>query len=95
MAAADALYKGRTLEVTGGVQISKSIVLVDQYIVVLYGSDDPTNQTWGVQFTFNKNTDSRLYQIEKRQTVTIRGRCDGLQQDVVLRDAELVNVKPK
>jgi hypothetical protein len=94
-AAADSLYKGRTLEVTGEVMISKSILLIEQYIIVLYGSEDPANQTWGVQCTFSNNTDTRLYQIEKRRMVTIRGRCDGLQQDVVLRNAELVNVKPK
>ena len=94
-AAADSMYKGRTLEITGEVQISRNVVLIDQYIIVLYGSNEPTNQTWGVQVTFSNSTDQRLYQLEKHQIITVRGRCDGLQQDVVVRDAELVEVKSK
>jgi hypothetical protein len=94
-AAADALYKGRTLEVTGEVLISRAIVLVDQYCIVLDSGFEATSNTWGVQCLFNNNQDARLYQAEKHRIVTVKGRCDGLQQDVVLRDCEFISLQPK
>ena len=94
-AAADAKYKGRRLEVTGEVIISRVVVLIDQYCIVLNGEIDPTFTSWGIQCLFNKTSDTRLYEAEKHRIVTVRGRCDGLQQDVVLRDCELVSLQPK
>ena len=44
---------------------------------------------------FFNTSDPRLYEAEKHRIVTVRGRCDGLQQAVVLRDSELINVQPK
>jgi hypothetical protein len=93
-AAADNLYKGRTLEVTGEVMISRAIVLVDQYCIVMYPGLDALSNTWGVQCFFDDNQDARLYQAEKRRIVTVKGRCDGLQQDVVLRDCVFINLQP-
>lgn len=89
-AAADALYKGRALEVTGKVKISRAIAVVDQYVIVLDSELPPTDNSWGVQCVFNTTQDGRLYKAEKNRIVTIRGRCDGLQQDIVLRDCEFI-----
>lgn len=94
-AAADARYKGRTLEVTGEVIISRVVILVDQYCIVLNGEWDNTFQTWGIQCYFKNTSDPRLYEAEKHRIVTVRGRCDGLQQDVVLRDSELIQMEAK
>mgnify|MGYP001400240770 CR=1 FL=1 len=93
--AADALYKGRILEVTGEVMISRAVVLVDQYVIVLDSGFEATSNTWGVQCLFNNIRDARLYQAEKHRIVTVKGRCDGLQQDVVLRDCVFINLQPK
>lgn len=94
-AAADSLYKGRTLEVTGEVQISKPVILTDQFVIVLYGSSIPTEQGWGIQCNFENMADPVLAEVDRHEIATIRGRCDGLQQDVVLRDCELLKAEPK
>jgi hypothetical protein len=90
--AADALYKGRTLEVTGIVSLSRAIVMTDQYIIVLNSEVEPTSNSWGVQCVFNTPRDIRLYKAERKQIVTVKGRCDGLQQDVVLRDCQFISL---
>jgi hypothetical protein len=91
-AAADARYKGRTLEITGEVLISRAIVVVDQYCIVLDSGLGEGSNTWGVQCFFEDNQDARLYKAEKHRIVTVKGRCDGLQQDVVMRDCEFINL---
>jgi len=88
-AAADALYKGRTLEITGIVSISRAIV-TDQYVIVLNSEVEPTANSWGVQCVFNTTRDARLYKAERNKTITVKGRCDGLQQDVVIRDCQFI-----
>ena len=89
-AAADALYKGRMLEVTGKVSISRAVAVVDQYVIVLNSELPATDNSWGVQCVFNNTQDARLYKAEKNRIITLRGRCDGLQQDIVLRDCEFI-----
>lgn len=92
-AAADALYKGRMLEVTGKISISRAIAVVDQYVIVLNSELPPTENSWGVQCVFNTTQDARLYKAEKNRIITVRGRCNGLQQDVILRDCQFISLQ--
>jgi hypothetical protein len=94
-AAADAQYKGRMLEVTGEVLVSKAVILVDKYYIILDADPEDTANVWGIQCTFDDTRDPALYEVIRHQTATIRGRCDGMEQDVVLGACELVSVGPR
>lgn len=66
--------------------------MTEQYVIVLNSELEPILNSWGVQCVFNNTRDARLYKAEKKQIVTVKGRCDGLQQDVVLRDCQLISL---
>ena len=94
-ATADAKYRGRTLEVTGEVIVSRAVIFVDKYYIILNGNTKDTSNQWGIQCAFNNTLDEKVNAVEKHEVATIKGRGDGMEEDVVLGDCELIKVVPK
>ncbi len=87
--AADAEYKGKTLEIYGMVyDIGKDIL--DKPYIELLGENI---YVWGVQCMFDSNYESQIAQLVKGQNVTIRGRCTGYIINVLVEDCILVNLE--
>jgi hypothetical protein len=73
---ADATYKGKVLEVTGQVRlVSKERIA---RITVEIGGRDPQSET--IDCDFGSATQAELAGIDLGQTVTIRGKCKGLDR---------------
>ena len=83
--AADASYKGKTLEITGTVSdIKKDIT--DTLYVTLKG-----DQYFGdVQCYFNDKYTSQLASLKKGQQLTVMGKCDGLLMNVLVKNCDIV-----
>jgi len=84
--AADNKYKGKLVQVSGEVdKIGKDIT--DTMYVVIKG--DSSNFT-DVQCFFNKDKADQLAQLQKGQSLTIKGKCNGLMMNVLIKDCEII-----
>jgi hypothetical protein len=80
--AADKIYKGQRIRVTGTVSEIKKDITDDIYVLL-----DGINMVRNVQcFLDDENAASKL---RKGQTVTLEGDCDGLLMNVILKDCIL------
>ena len=85
--AAEAQYKGEILLVTGTVD-SIGINLVGIPFVKLAGN---SVEAWRIQCIFNKGDDAKLTELERREKITIQGKCDDyLPPDVIMKDCVLI-----
>ncbi|MBP3256256.1 MAG: hypothetical protein J6M60_07230 [Clostridia bacterium] len=85
--AADAKYKGKKLQLTGDVSDIDREIAGNTYINFEVGF------LQNVRLTFKKSEESKVAQLSKGQTVTVRGICKGtlISTTVSLTDCELVN----
>jgi len=83
--AADTSYKGKTLEITGAVNEIKKDITNTMY-VTLKG-----DQYFGdVQCYFNDKYTSQLANLKKGQQLTVKGKCDGLMMNVLIKNCEII-----
>ncbi len=82
--AADQRFKGKTLQVTGIVESIKKDMLNQPYLTL--AGNGPLA---GVQCYFAKSHEGELAQIQTGMGVSVKGRCDGLMMNVLLRGCVL------
>lgn len=80
--AADKLYKGRTVEVSGSIRSIGKDVMDEMYVCL--DSDDLIRAT---QCFFDKSHEDALSKMSKGQFVRIVGRCNGVFGNVMLKDS--------
>lgn len=84
--AADQLYKGNLLEVTGKVNsVNKNLMGV--YFVKLSGGGI---EAWEIQCMFDEQYGSVVEQLQQNDVVTIKGMCDGYYMSIKMKDCVLV-----
>jgi hypothetical protein len=82
-AAADKLYKGKLLAVTGVIHdVGTDPLLNDAPEIVLSGG--LMNQAQGVDCTFDKRYASEVATLKPGQTTSVLGICDGFAVNVIL-----------
>lgn len=85
--AADEHYKGKVLEVSGIIRsIGKDIM--DTMYVSLEGGGE--FEMRGVQCYFADSERNKLATLSKGRWITIKGRCDGLMMNVLLKECVIV-----
>ncbi len=84
---ADEKYRGKTLQLTG--QVGTIDREIDQRTYVTFDIDEYFNN---VRITFKKDQESKVAQLSKGQTITIKGKCTGtlLSTVVALDDCEII-----
>jgi hypothetical protein len=85
--AADKLYKGRHLEVTGAIYQVGTDPIVDNAPEVLLSGGAP-DQARGVDCTFDQRYASQVAELHKGQTMTVLGVCGGYGVNVTLLDCQ-------
>lgn len=83
---ADELYKGKVLDVTGTVLAAKRDVLEKSFVALEGGTD----RIRGVRCILSPENDWQVETTERFQTVTVRGRCQGILGDVVLHESAVM-----
>jgi hypothetical protein len=84
--AADQLYKGNVLKVTGKVNsVNKN--LMEVYFVKLAGGGI---EAWEIQCTFDEQYGPEVEQLQKNDAVTVKGICDGYYMSIKMKDCVLV-----
>jgi aspartyl/asparaginyl-tRNA synthetase len=86
--AADAQYKGKTVQVTGIVDSIGKDILDTAYVTLTEGGE---YEMWGVQCMFAEKYESELAQLSKGQTVTIQGKVEGYLINVLLHESILIH----
>jgi hypothetical protein len=83
----DTLYKGKTVQITGRVGDTKRDIMNDIYVTVGTGEmfEIPV-----VQCFFDDKWANAAAQLSKGQSITIRGRVEGLMMNVLVKDCEIV-----
>ena len=90
--AADAKYEGRTLEVTGVVDILDVNIGGTLSYVVLRGGT--VWEVWGIKFLYDSNDEPQLAELKREEEVIIRGTYDGYPPPgrfVMMRNSTLVD----
>ncbi|OGO24123.1 MAG: hypothetical protein A2144_14195 [Chloroflexi bacterium RBG_16_50_9] len=91
-AAADAKYKGKVLEVTGVIYRMGKDTSDIPFVFLTDGSE---NMWVGVLCSLDKSYEDQLPLLNKWQTLTVWGRCDGkLYENVLLKNCSLSNPLP-
>jgi len=86
-AAANAIYTGRVIEVTGSItRVETSSE--DHSLTVILGSDDPFS---GVICTFPGSKVIQSDRLVPGSQLTIRGECSGMLMDVLLNNCVLID----
>lgn len=86
-AEAERLYKGRVVDVTGTV-FQKNVNLAGEQALTLEGGSQA--RFGGVRCVFPAANHFQLNGVAIGEHVAIRGRCEGLVSDVVLRDCAVL-----
>ena len=84
--AADQLYKGNLLQVTGKVN-SVNENLMGVYFVKLSGGGI---EAWEIQCMFDEQYGPEVAQLEQNDMVTVKGICDGYYMSIKMKDCVLV-----
>ena len=87
--AADQKYKDRTLQVTGVINAIGKDLLSDMYVVLDGGQEFGL---WHVQCMFPDSEEQYLAHLQKGQSLTVTGRCEGKLGGVLLRECEIKGV---
>lgn len=82
--AADAKYKGKTLQVSGTIDTIGKDMLDSIYVSI-----DGGHPLRHVQAFFDASDAPRIAALKKGGTITVQGRCDGLMMNVMLKGATL------
>lgn len=84
---ADALYKGKLVQVTGRVSDTKRDILNNIFVTLGTGRMFEIPE---VQCFFENRWASAAAQLSKGQTITVRGRVDGLMFNVLVKNCEIL-----
>ena len=86
---ADAKYKGKILKLTGEVENIDSEFEANTYITFNVGGQYSFKD---IRITFKKSEETKVAQLKKGQTVTIKGKCTGtlLSTTVALDNCEII-----
>lgn len=86
-AAADALYKGRLLKVSGVADYSGTDLILEAPEVILTGGGKDASR--GVDCVFDPRYEDKVAKVAKGDALTVLGRCEGFYKiNVLLRDCE-------
>jgi hypothetical protein len=88
-AATNAKLTNKTLKVTG--VVDKIVVrehLDIQYILLTSAGKQ---EAWNVRCTFDKKHGAQLKQLTAGETVTVQGKYDGYERNIIMRDCALVS----
>lgn len=85
--AADGKYKGKVLEVNGVISSIGKDITDRPYIS--FTSNNPGSFR-GVQCIFEKNQEEQLVTLAKGESISVRGMCDGLMGNVLIKGSQLV-----
>lgn len=89
---AEGRFNGKIVDVTGTVSAKIDGTLDGSRAIALEGG---VQRFAGVRCVLNPANYFQLGEIEVGQEITIRGRCEGLTTDVVLRDCGVVKASPQ
>jgi hypothetical protein len=82
---ADNIFKGQIIDVSGEIGTIGKDILGLHYVTL------KTNELiHSVQCVFPKNKSDSLMSLQKRQSITIRGRCDGAMGNVLFRNCTII-----
>ncbi|QOV88732.1 OB-fold protein [Humisphaera borealis] len=88
---AEAKYNGKVVDVTGSISAKLDGNLDGTRAIALEGG---VQRFAGVRCVLKEANYFQLADLERGETVTIRGRCEGLTTDVVLRDCAVIRKVP-
>ena len=83
-AASDAKLKNKTIRVTG--TIGKMVIREHLDIVYIILTDSRHADLWNLRCTFDKKYGTQLRRFNLGDTVTIQGRYDGYERNIILKD---------
>lgn len=87
---ADDLYKGELLSVTGTINNIGKDIVDEVYITLGTGS---SYELYSVQCYFTKDDEiDKVSELEKGETVTVVGKCDGKALNVQLKDCYIAEI---
>lgn len=85
--AADKLYKGNVLKVTGKVSSINKNIMGTSFVKLSGGSIE----NWEIQCTFDKQYSDEIAEIELHDVITILGTCDGYFMSVKMKNCMLIH----
>ena len=85
---ADAMYKGKMVEVKGLVSSIGKDILDTPYIALTNGDQYAFES---VQCMFMKTQESELVNVKKGQSITLKGRVSGKLGNIIIRECNIVN----
>jgi len=83
-AAVDAKLRNKVIRVTGA--IGKMVIREHLDIVYLILTDTRRSDMWNVRCTFDKKYGTQLRRFNLGDIVTIQGRYDGYERNIILKD---------
>jgi hypothetical protein len=86
--AADAKYKGKTVEISGIVDTIGKDILDTPYIA--FATENQYEVIDRVQCMFGKNDIDALAKVTKGQKITLRGEVSGLTGNILVNDCQIV-----
>ena len=84
--AADERYKGKVLEVSGSIESIGKDLMDTMYVSFGGGGKFELRR---VQCFFDDSETDKLAKLSKGQWITIKGRCDGLMGNVLLKECAI------
>ena len=88
---ADTKFNGKTVDVTGSISAKLDSNFDGTRAIALEGG---VQRFAGVRCVLKEANYFQMADVERGETVTIRGRCEGLTSDVVLRDCAVLKKVP-
>ncbi|MFA5047870.1 MAG: hypothetical protein WC516_02390 [Patescibacteria group bacterium] len=83
--AADEMYKGKTVEMSGTIKDINKDIMNTPYITLESG-----NVVWSVQCMFDKSDTGKLVSLSQNQKITITGVVSGKLGNVLIKDCSIV-----
>ena len=88
---AEAKYNGKIVDVTGSISAKLDSNFDGTRAIALEGG---IQRFAGVRCVLKEANYFQLGDVERGESVTIRGRCEGLTSDVILRDCAVIKKTP-
>lgn len=82
--AADEMYKGKTVEVSGTIKDISKDILDTPYVTLESG-----NIVWSVQCMFDKSDASKLVSLSQNQKITLTGVVSGKMGNVLINNCQI------
>lgn len=79
----DSLYAGKIIEITGTI---KEITYLNNRNTIILNSN---SETFGVICDVNPNQKEKINQLQKNQSIQVKGICKGFLKDVILLNCSI------